>query len=105
MISLLRAPNIWLPAALLAPAAATATPLGTVFTYQGQLKQNGDPVTGTGDFQFYLYDAVGGTGLVAGPLAVNNVTVTEGVFTVQLDFGAAAFSGEQRWLQIDVRSP
>jgi hypothetical protein len=32
-----------------------------------------------------------------------NVTVQDGLFTVTLDFGAAAFNGEARWLQIGVR--
>jgi hypothetical protein len=81
------------------------TPLGTEFTYQGHLEQGGVPVNDTADFLFSLFtDAEGGTqiGVVIGTF---NVTVTDGRFTVQLGFGSAAFSGDQRFLEIAVRSP
>ena len=83
-------------------------PSGTAFTYQGQLKQGGVPVTDTCDFQFRLFDAestgnqVGITLLFAidpgpSPIAINN-----GLFDVALDFGSEVFTGDARWLQIDV---
>ena len=76
--------------------------LGTAFTYQGQLKKDGNPVSGTCDFQFTLYDdASGGTAL--GTQTKTGVSVTNGLFTVQLDFGANAFQGNARWLQIAVK--
>lgn len=81
------------------------TPLGTAFTYQGRLKDAGIPVDDTADFQFSLYDALSDGNLVAGPVAVNNVAVAEGLFTVSIDFGAAAFDGEARWLEVAARSP
>ncbi len=92
-----------------------ATPLGTGFTYQGQLKETGASVNGTVDFQFTLWNAVGsgsppsGGTQIGATQAVNGVTLTGGLFTVELnvtgEFGANAFSGEARWLQIAVRSP
>ena len=33
---------------------------------------------------------------------MNNWPVSDGLFTVQLDFGAAAFNGDTRWLEITV---
>ncbi len=76
--------------------------LGTAFTYQGQLKKNGSPVNGTCDFRFSLYDAVSG-GSPIGVQTITGITVTNGLFTAQLDFGARAFQGDARWLQIDVK--
>jgi hypothetical protein len=84
---------------------AIAAPLGTAFTYQGQLIQSGSPVTNTADFQFTLWDALSAGIQVAGPTSVNNVSVTNGQFTASIDFGAIVFNGDARWLQIAVRSP
>jgi hypothetical protein len=85
--------------------ALAQTPLGTEFTYQGHLEQAGVPVNDTADFLFSLFtDAVGGT-QIGVTLGVSNVTVTDGLFSVQLGFGSAAFSGDQRFLEIAVRSP
>jgi hypothetical protein len=88
------------------------TPLGTGFTYHGQLKQDGAPFEGTADFQFTLWDAAGGGNppvggtQVGGAQAINALNVTAGLFTVALnaggEFGASAFIGEQRWLEISV---
>lgn len=86
----------------------TDAPLSTAFTYQGQLKQAGVPLNGSADFEFSLWDAdatppgkqIGST------QTMPNVQVTDGLFTVRLDFGADAFNGEEaRWLGVAVRSP
>jgi len=86
-------------------SAGIQAPLGTAFTYQGQLKENGSPVNDTCDFQFTLYDAAeGGTSL--GTQTRTGVSVSNGYFTIpDLDFGAGAFQGDARWLQIAVRCP
>jgi len=80
-----------------------ATPLTTAFTYQGQLKQGGAPFDGTADFQFSLWDAATGGAQIGTTVQVNAVNVASGLFAVNLDFGAAAFSGDARWLQLAVR--
>ena len=69
--------------------AGTALPQTAVFTYQGKLTDTGTPPTGTYQMEFRLFDAVGAQ---IGTLVTNNtVSVTEGVFTVNLNFGATAF--------------
>ncbi|HLH56137.1 MAG TPA: hypothetical protein VKY92_21225, partial [Verrucomicrobiae bacterium] len=75
----------------------------TAFTYQGRLNNNGAPVSGNYDFQFAVYDANAAGNLVAGPLTVNSISVTVGLFVTRLDFGAGVFTGPGRWLQISFR--
>src|SRR5262249_34559799 len=77
-------------------------PLTTAFTFQGQLASNAAPVTGTYDLQFRLFDAATGGAQVGPTLCANNITVTNGQVTTQLDFGAQ-FAGQQRFLAISVR--
>jgi hypothetical protein len=84
---------------------AAAESLGTAFTYQGQLKQGGAPVSGSCDFQFSLWTAQGGGSQVGGTFSTPGVTVVNGLFEAQIDFGAASFPGEARWLEVAVRCP
>ena len=83
------------------PAPALA-PIGTTFTYQGKLTDGGSPADGTYDFQFELYnDASVGT-QVGSTVTKGDVITTEGIFTVELDFGDV-FDGTALWLEIGVR--
>lgn len=80
--------------------------MGTAFTYQGQLKQNGNPYNGTCDFQFSLWNAASEGGQLGLTLTQPNVDVNNGLFTIPaLSFGADRFDGDARWLQIAVRCP
>lgn len=83
----------------------TASALGADFTYQGQLKDTGNLANGLYDFQFKLYDSALNGNLVGSPdtVAVNDQQVTNGLFTVTLNFGASAFNGDARWLEVGVR--
>jgi hypothetical protein len=89
--------------------AVTAFGQGTAFTYQGQLNNAGAPANGQYDFQFALYDGLMGGTQQGGTLTFDGaggnpgpVTLTDGLFTVQLDFGNQ-FPGAPRFLQIGVR--
>ncbi len=84
---------------------AGATPLQPVFTYQGQLKENGQPVDGMVDLEFTLGDSPVLGVAVGPPITKLNVEVVNGLFTVELDFGGTAFLGDERWLQVKVRRP
>ena len=75
---------------------------GTGFTYQGRLTDGGSPANGEYDFRFRLYDAVSSGSQVGSTNNRDDVTVTEGLFTVQLDFGSGAFNGDARYLEITV---
>jgi len=89
-------------AIFLHPAAALAQ--GTAFTYQGRLDAEGAPAHGLYDLRFTVHDAASG-GNQWGPALTNApVAVSNGLFTVTLDFGFGVFNGAARWLEIGVRS-
>jgi hypothetical protein len=88
---------------LVVPAAIAQTPVGTAFTYQGRLIEAGAPATGSYDLEFRVYDA-SAAGMQTGPTVVKeDVNVTNGLFTVTLEFGGGVFTGSARWLAIGVR--
>jgi len=89
-------------ATLLVVVIATSSQAQTSsFTYQGRLTDENGAATGAYDMQFKLFD---NNEVQVGSTFTNpSVSVNNGVFTVQLDFGAAAFSGEARYLEIGVR--
>src|SRR5512140_2515790 len=78
-------------AALALSTAWAQTPLGTAFTYQGRLRQAGQPFNGSANLVFKLYDA-SSAGNLLGTQTLSGVTVSGGLFTVQLnaagEFGA-----------------
>ena len=85
-------------------ALVFAAPLGTAFTYQGRLNNDGNPANGRYDLTFTLYDDFS-AGSIVGPSLTDTVTgVSNGLFTVTLDFGAGVFDGNARWLEIAVRT-
>jgi hypothetical protein len=75
---------------------------GTAFTYQGRLDNNNTPANGTYDLSFSAFDADTNGNLIAGPVTNTAVAVSNGLFTVTMDFGAGVFDGSQRWLEIAV---
>lgn len=83
---------------------AQAAPMGTAFTYQGRLSDGGTPANGAYDFTFTLYDSLSAiTGQIGPPITQYDIPVSQGQFTVALDFGPGIFTGNARWLQIAVR--
>src|SRR5215471_5333973 len=76
------------------------------FTYQGRFTDGGTAANGVYDMQFKLFDSSSvGTGNQLGTTITNGaVAVVNGVFTVQLNFGGAVFSGPDRFLEIAVRA-
>jgi len=90
-------------------SASTVFAQGTAFTFQGKLGDSGTPVSGSFDMQFKLFAGPDrdpnnpDLGLTGTPITMPLVQVTNGVFTVQLDFGSAALPGSDRFLEIGVR--
>jgi hypothetical protein len=81
-------------------AAAGTVP--SAFNYQGVLRENNQPVTGTRSMVFGLYTDSGcsGTALATdGPIVV---TVTNGLFNVTLAFYYDNFNGQDLWLSTSV---
>lgn len=82
----------------------SAAPLGTALTYQGKLTDGSPPANGNYDLRFVLYDADAGGNQVGSILTNAAVLVSDGLFTVPLDFGGGVFTGDARWLEIGVRT-
>src|SRR5437868_12482518 len=78
--------------------------LSTAFTYQGQLRDTGLPANGSYDFTFSLFDGSNPQVQIGSTLTVNAVTVTNGLFTVSLDFGLKVFTGQDRYLEVSVQT-
>ena len=76
----------------------------STFTYQGRLADNGAAATGLYDLRFTVYDASTNGSAASGAVTNPAVTVSNGLFVATLDFGASAFSGADRWLEIGVRT-
>ncbi len=89
---------------LLTATAATAVPLGTSFSYQGKLQKDAAPYSGTADMRFRLFDDAGAGAQVGADVTLAGVTVTDGLFTVDLDFGSV-FDGTALWMEVEVLTP
>jgi len=85
------------------PGSTAQTPVGTAFTYQGRLSQGGTPANGIFDFEFCLFDTLNGGNQVGVPIPFNDLSLTDGYFTIQLNFGESIFNGQARYLEVSVR--
>lgn len=73
----------------------------STFTYQGKLEENGQPVDGTRNMDFALSPVNDCSSLSAGFIA-KTVSLTDGLFAVDLSFSADLFDGQALWLAIQV---
>lgn len=92
--------------ALVITAAATlcvpvALAADTAFTYQGSLMESGSPMTGTADIDVALWNDLAAGSQMGSTQSLLAVPVTDGLFSLELDFGAAALDGD-RWLEITI---
>lgn len=84
------------------PASQAQTPMGSSFTYQGQLQLHTIPANGIFDFQVTLFDTPEEGNQVGVLNTLEDVNVMDGLFILELDFGEI-FSGAAMWIEIGVR--
>ncbi len=92
-----------LSAGLMVASSSWAINQGSAFNYQGELQSGGSPANGVYDLEFYLYD-VSSAGAELDMITLDDVMVTNGIFSVEVDFGHPVFTGDQYWLEVAVRS-
>jgi hypothetical protein len=90
-------------AGLLLTTAPGLRAQSSAFTYQGQLRVGGEPANGAYELTFQMFDGPQVGAPVSGILT-NQAAISNGVFTVLLNFGAGVFTGGDRWLQVQVRT-
>ena len=76
--------------------------------YQGRLTVGGTATNGLMEFQFHLFDAASAGNQVMGTLTyagASALSVSNGLFNVNLPWGYTAFTNTARWLEIQVRAP
>src|SRR5688572_30679275 len=100
----LKLATAWLSLSTLIHPASTGLAQGTAFTYQGRLNDGPNPAGGIYDLRFAIYDAPSGGVQQGNTLTNASIAISNGLFTVTLDFGAGVFTGEDRWLEIGVRT-
>ena len=81
----------------------TGTDVDDGITYQGSLSDDNSPANGAYDFRFRLFNAATNGDQVGPVVTINDLSVVNGLFTTNLDFGPNAFNGQARWLEIYVR--
>jgi hypothetical protein len=84
-------------------AARSANAQGTAITYQGQLNTDGAPANGIYDISAGLFTTSSGGSAFAGPATNSAVAVSNGLFTVTLDYGNV-YNGSKYWVEIGVRT-
>lgn len=84
-------------------AAPSVHAAGTPISYQGSLDIAGAAANGLYDFRAVLYDSLEFGDQASPVLVIDDVDVVEGLVNLELDFGANAFNGDARFLQLEVR--
>jgi hypothetical protein len=83
-------------------ALAVEAVVNSKFTYQGMLREDGTPVSGTRDMVFRLSSNASCTNTVGGDISMPGVQVNEGVFSVELSVSPTYFDGQGLWLSIQI---
>ncbi len=96
--------NILLVCALIVLLPILAAAQGNTFNFQGRLNDGTNPANGAYDLQFKLFDAITGGTQIGSTISRPNTALINGVFSVNLDFGATAFNNPNSiFIEIAVR--
>jgi hypothetical protein len=76
--------------------------VGSKFSYQGRLSEDGTAVNGRRDMTFQLYSDAACSVAVGAPIDLPDIEVINGFFSVELSVQHAIFSGSGVWLGIVV---
>ena len=87
-----------LAAILFAPSADA-----TEFAYRGRLSDGDQAAQGRYDLQVKVYSSENGGALLAQPITLPNVMVTDGRFAVPIAFDDTLAANGERWLELAVR--
>jgi hypothetical protein len=82
---------------------AVTAPVDSKIAYQGVLKENGQPVTGSRQIVFRLYADATCMAQVGSPMTYT-VPITRGLFSVELSVDPTSFDGQGLWLETEVNS-
>jgi hypothetical protein len=94
---------LWMTVLLMPCFASKAAPVPPIYTYQGELRENGIPKNGSVDLIFRVFDSPQG-GAEMEAITVGNIAVNDGLFTVLLPLDTSLFhAGGAWWLAAEVR--
>jgi len=97
-----------LAAVLFFAATLNLSAQGTAFSYQGQLSVSGTPANTNYDFRFAVFDTPINGNMLSFWVTNFDTPVSNGLFTVKLDFGPGVFNGTDNgsndWLDVAVRA-
>ncbi|MFO7742674.1 MAG: hypothetical protein R6X31_10225 [Anaerolineae bacterium] len=81
---------------------SVAAAVNSRISYQGVLEENGSPVNGARDITFNFYTNDSCSGVAVYITTENDVPVTDGLFSVDVDIGQNYFHGQGLWLEVEV---
>ena len=86
-----------------AAGSVAAQSVGSAFTYQGELTDNGTPASGSYDFEFALYTTPSG-GTAIDTIDAGDVAVVAGLVNASIDFTDVPFNGQALFVEVRVRA-
>ncbi len=82
----------------------SSAPVGSAFSYQGELIDNGVPANGLYDFFISAKEDATNPSPNLANLQFNDIQITNGLFTIPLvDLGDSSFTGDDLWLSVGIR--